>query len=162
MTEPAHQRIEISFASPLRIVTEPPPQGSSNLTIRFDQFRITTEGDHVMYTLPVDKMVAMQVAYVDVQGNPATIDGLVGWVSSDDNVVKVTVDAEDSTICSVTPAGKAGQAQVIATADADLGGGVRQLVTTCDIEVIAGEAVAGTIQPLGDPEPIAPHPEPRT
>ena len=48
-----------------------------------------------------------------------------------------------------------------ATADADLGEGVRRLTTVCDIEVVAGEAVSGTIQPVGEPEPVAPHPEPR-
>jgi hypothetical protein len=159
-TEPAHQRIEISFSSPLRIITaEEPQQGGSRLTIAYDSFRITTEGDRVMYTLPVDKLVVMQVAYVDAQGNPAVVDGMVSWASSDDDVITVKVDPEDSTICTVTPAGKAGQAQVTATADADLGAGVRSLVTLCDIEVVAGEAVAGTIQPLGDPQPIAPHVE---
>jgi hypothetical protein len=48
VTEPAHQRIEISFSSPLRIVSEPPSQGSSQITVTYDLFRITTEGDHVM------------------------------------------------------------------------------------------------------------------
>jgi hypothetical protein len=157
------QRVEIVFASPLRIVTEPPPQqGRQRITITFDRFKITTEGDHVMYTLPVDKLVSVQVAYVDAQGNPATVDGAVVWASSDDTLLTVSVDAEDSTICTVTPVGEAGQAQVSATADADLGDGIRELITLCDIEVVAGEAVAGTIQPLGDPQPIAPHVEPRS
>jgi hypothetical protein len=61
----AHQRIEISFASPLRIVhADEPPPILAVLTITYEQFTITVKGD-VMYTLPVDKMVKMQVSYVD-------------------------------------------------------------------------------------------------
>jgi hypothetical protein len=43
-----------------------------------------------------------------------------------------------------------------AYADADLGERVRELATTMDVTVMAGEAVAGTITPVGEPEPI-PH-----
>jgi hypothetical protein len=159
--QPPHQRIEISFGSPLRIITEPEPQGTSRLTIKFEQFTITTEGDHVMYTMPVDHLVSMQVSYVDAKGNPATVDGAVVWASSDDDILTASVDPQDSTICTVSAAGQVGQAQVTATADADLGEGVRQLITTADIEIVAGEAVAGSIQPLGESQPIAPHPEPQ-
>jgi hypothetical protein len=114
-----------------------------------------------MYTLPVDHLVKMQVAYTDAAGNPAKVDGAVAWATSDTAIATVQADQGDSTICTVTPAGKAGQVQVTATADADLGQGVRQLITTADIDVVAGEAVAGSMQPLGEPEPIAPHVEPQ-
>jgi hypothetical protein len=57
------------------------------------------------------------------------------------------------------PRRSVGQAQVTATCDADLGDGVRELITLCDIEVVGGEAVAGTIQPVGEPDPLAPHAE---
>jgi hypothetical protein len=161
--EPAHQRIEISFTSPLRIIKdEPETHPGSRLTISYDGFTVTAEGNHVMYTLPVDKLVSMQVSYVDAQGNPATIDGEVSWASSDAGILAVKVDTEDSSIVTVTPVGAVGQTQVTATADADLGAGVRNLITVCDIEVVSGEAVAGTIAPLGEAEPIAPHVEPVT
>lgn len=114
-----------------------------------------------MYNLPVDHQVNMEVTYVDANNNPAKVDGEVVWTSSDTTIVTINVDAQDSAICSVVPVGKAGQVQVTATADADLGSGVRSLVTICDIEVVAGEAVAGSIQPLGEAVPIAPHVEPR-
>jgi hypothetical protein len=161
MSEP--QRIEISFATPLQIMTVGGTEAhpvSSRLTISYDGFTITTEGNHVMYTLPVDHLVKMKVSYVDAAGNPATVDGPVSWASSDDNILKVETDPGDSAICFVTPVGEVGQAQVTATADADLGDGVRTLITTCDIDVVAGEAVSGTIEPVGPPELIAPHPEP--
>src|SRR4029077_19895488 len=104
-----------------------------------------------------DHTVLMQIAYVDAKDNPATIDNDVSWQSSDTSIVTVTVDTSDSTTCRITPAGAVGQVQVTATCDADLGDGVRNLVTLCDIDVVGGEAVAGTIQPVGAPEPIEPH-----
>ena len=155
-------QLEISFGTPLRIILAEAeaPEGSALLTVRFQQFSITMQGDGVMYTLPVDHLVSMQVSYVDAGGNPARVDGAVTWASSDAAVVTVEVDANDSTMCTVTPAGALGQVQVTASADADLGAGVRTLITTCDIEIVAGEAVSGSIQPTGSPQPIAPHPAP--
>lgn len=163
------QRVEIIFGNTLKIeeVTSAPPLGHVEITLTFDQFTITAKGD-VMYNLPADHTVQMQVAYVDAGGNPATIDNDVVWSSSDANIVSVQVDAINSMICRVTPVG-VGQAQVTATVDADIGDGVRELVTLADITVVGGEAVAGTIEPVGAPEPIgspdqslpgqAPHPD---
>jgi hypothetical protein len=156
---PAHQRIEICFANPLQIC-EIAPEVLAVLTVTYQQFTITAKGD-VMYTLPVDHLVKMQVSYVDAAGNPATVDGEVHWESSDESIATVAVDAQDSSIVTVTPAGDLGQVQVRAIADADLGTGVRNLTTIADITVVAGEAVAGTIQPIGEAEPVAPHVEPR-
>jgi hypothetical protein len=146
------QRLEIVFTNPLRIVeVEEPSIGKQLLVIEYDQFHIIIEGDHVMYTLPVDKQVTMEVSYVDASGNPAKVDGDVVWASSDEAIIAIKVSGEDSAICTVGAVGTIGQCQVTATADADLGSGVRSLITTCDIEVVAGEAVAGSIQPVGEP-----------
>jgi hypothetical protein len=148
------QRLDIvlSFGNPLQVCkVDPPPQILALLTITYDRFSISTKGDRIMYTLPVDKMVKMQVAYVDAEGNPAAIDGPVAWSSSDETIVTVAPDTSDSTVVTVTPVGPIGQIQVTATADADLGAGVRNLVTVCDIQLVAGEAVAGTISPVGSP-----------
>lgn len=155
------QRVEIVFGNTLKIMeVAEQPLGQQQITLAFGPFVITAEGNHVMYTLPVDHTVLMQVAYVDAKGNPATIDGDVSWSSSDPSIISVIVDGEDSTICRATPVGSVGQAQVTARCDADLGDGVRELLTLCDIEVIGGEAVAGTIQPLGEPEPVHPDQQP--
>jgi hypothetical protein len=146
------QRIEIAFVTPLQVMeVAEPQQGGSILTIKYLGFTITVEGDHVMYTLPVDKQVEMQVTYVDAEGNAAEVDGEVIWASSDDDIATVKVSASDSTIVTVVPVGAVGQCQITATADADLGQGVRNLITVCDLEIVAGEAVAGSIQPLGEP-----------
>lgn len=153
-------RVEIWFGNALRITELPAPSsGKQLITTQFGNFTLTSQGDHVMYTLPVDHSVLMQVAYVDARGNPATIDGEIAWESSDEAIITIEVDSQDTTLCRATPKGEIGQAQITATVDADLGDGVRELVTLCDIEVIGGEAVAGRIQPLGDPDQIEPHPE---
>ena len=147
-------QIEISFGTPLRVIhSQAEPQVSARLTIWYEQFKITSKGD-VMYTLPVDHYVKMQVSYVDAAGNPAVVDGPVHWESSDESVAKIAVDSTDSTIVTVTPAGDLGQVQIRAIADADLGTGVRNLTTVADITVVSGEAVAGTIQPVGAAQPI--------
>jgi hypothetical protein len=160
---PAHQRLDlvISFGNALPIYKiEPPPPILAVLSITYEGFTILAKGD-VMYTLPVDHLVSMQVSYVDAAGNPATIDGDVHWETSDESIATIEVDAQDTSIVTVTPAGDLGQVQIRAIADADLGTGVRNLTTVADITVVAGEAVAGTITPVGEAEPIAPHPEPR-
>ena len=154
MSGAAHQRIEISFISPLKIVqVEEPSPILAVLTITYQRFTITAKGDHFMFTLPVDDAVQMQVTYVDAEGNPAKVDGPITWASSDETLAEVEVDSVDSSIVTVTPVGPTGQVQITATADADLGAGVRELITVCDISLVAGEAVAGTIQPVGAPFP---------
>jgi Bacterial Ig-like domain (group 2) len=147
-------RLEIVFTNALQIVSAPPPAPMQRITVIYAGLTLTVKGDYVMYTLPVDHLVRMQVAYVDAAGHPATVDGDVVWNSSNPSIAAVDVDDADSTIVTVTPAGALGQVQITATADADLGQGVRQLITTADVEVVAGEAVAGTISPVGAPEPI--------
>ena len=154
MSGAAHQRIEISFTSPLKIVqVEEPSPILAVLTITYQRFTITAKGDRFMFTLPVDDAVKMQVTYVDAEGNPAKVDGPITWASSDETLAEVEVDSVDSSIVTVTPVGPTGQVQITATADADLGDGVRELITVCDISLVAGEAVAGTIQPVGAPFP---------
>src|SRR5262245_57486950 len=148
-------QLEISFGTPLRIIVANEDQPATIepwLTIWFDGFAVTAKGTRIMYTLPVDHFVKMKVSYKDAAGNPATVDGPVTWSSSDSTIATVVADTADDKQCKVTPL-KLGQVQVVARADADLGQGVRDLITTSDIEVVAGEAVAGTIEPVGVPEP---------
>jgi hypothetical protein len=104
------------------------------------------------YNMPVQTQVDVQVAYEDKGGNPAAIDGEVSWTSSNDAVVSVHSLGPD--IANVMAMSTLGTAQVTAHADADLGTGVRTLLTLLDVTVVAGEAVAGTISPIGTPGPI--------
>jgi hypothetical protein len=147
-------QLEISFGSPLRIVVakEETPEIFSVLKITDGLLSVSAKGD-VMLTLPIVYKIGLQVAYVDAGGNPAVVDGDVAWSSSDPTILVITVDPSDSTTCVITSTDNIGQVQVTAIADADLGSGVRQLTTLCDVTVVAGEAVAGTISPVGDAVP---------
>jgi len=151
--------VAFKLGGTLEILTEPTKAGCF-VTLRFGAFTVTARGNDMSYTLPADKQVHVQVAYVDASGNPAEVDGAVEWASSDSTIVTVIVDTSDSTMALVRAGGKLGQVQITATADADLGDGVRELITTMDVEVVAGEAVAGTITPVGEAED-APHVEHR-
>jgi hypothetical protein len=136
------------------LIDEPASRPGARITIRYDGLTLTAWGDGMAYKLPNDKMIAVQVAYVDSKGNPAQVDGDVSWDTSDANIAIVESNAGDSMQAVVTPVGPIGQVQITATADADLGSGVRELITTMDVEIVAGEAIAGTITPVGEPQPI--------
>jgi hypothetical protein len=120
-----------------------------------------TGATKMAYTLPSDKQVRLQIQYVDANGNPAVVDGLVSWESSDEEIAAVEpleATPTDETIpeggvVMLVPGTKVGNAQISAHADADLGEGVRELVTLLDVTVVGGEAVAGTITPVGEVEP---------
>ena len=68
-------------------------------------------------------------------------------------MLTVVADTADHFQASVTPVGPAGSAQVTVTADVDLGTGVKELITLFDVTIVAGQAVAGTISVVGDPQP---------
>jgi hypothetical protein len=159
---PQANTITVQFGGAINLILGPPAaSGYVLVTAKYDRFTVTGKGEKMAYTLPIDMLINVQVAYVDRGGNPAVVDGDVKWSSSNASAVLLTIDPRDSTICRITPAGKAATVQVIATADADLGEGVRELITTLDLNLVPAEAVAGTIAPVGDPQPIGAHPEQR-
>jgi hypothetical protein len=146
----------VSYAVDLRIggsITLIPaaPVIVARVTTRIGGISITGAGD-MAYNMPVQTQVNVQVAYVDKGGNPAAIDGEVTWSSSNDAIVSVSSQGPD--IANVMAMSTLGSAQVTASADADLGAGTRTLLTLLDVTVVAGEAVAGTISPIGTPGPI--------
>jgi len=124
------------------------------VTLRCGAFSITARGDDMAYTLASGMQVHLKVSYVDAAGNPAAVDGPVAWSSSDTTIASVT--AESDTTALVKTVGPVGQVQISATADVDLGAGVKELITPMDLTVAAGEAVAGTISPVGPAEPVVP------
>lgn len=158
----------VHFETPLTLVViepnrpEPPPEPGIRVFVAatFDnRFIAKAEGQKMAYTLPDDMQVAVQISYEDAKGNPASIDGDVTWTSSDPSNLQVGADSSDSTKALIVPVGSLGTYQITATADADLGAGVTELITLLDVTVVAGTAVAGVIAPTGSPEPI-PTPEP--
>jgi len=167
-----HQRlpdntIQIMFGGSIDLnlgLRWPPPRREivPLLTARYQGFTVTARGHHMAYTLPDDHMVDVQVVWADAHGHPAQVQGDTTWASSDESIVTVAADSGDSTMCAISPSASAnlGTAQVTATADADLGDGVTAVVATFDVTTVAGTAVAGTISPTGDAQPIAPTPTP--
>lgn len=96
-----------------------------------------------MFTIPADKTANGTVSYVDAKGNPAQVEGAPVWSSSDPSIVDV-VPSVDGFSATVTP-GAVGVAQIKVEADADLGAGVVPVVGLVDVEVVAGQAVAGNV-----------------
>jgi hypothetical protein len=136
------------------LLRAPSPELECIVMARYEGFVAAAKGWIMAYTLPADRQLVVRVDYVDALGNPATVDGEVTWDTSAVEVVTVDVDDGDSQQCTITATGLLGTAQVSAHADADLGSGTRALVTTLDVTTVAGEAVAGVISPVGEPQPI--------
>jgi hypothetical protein len=143
---------QFKLGGTLQIKKKKKPKLLCFVTLRYGQFSITAKGEDMAYTLASGTQVHLKVSYVDAAGNPAVVDGDVAWSSSDEAVATVTMEGVDSAL--VKAVGPTGQVQITATADADLGTGTREIVTPMDLTVAAGEAVAGTIAPVGPAEPI--------
>ena len=90
-----------------------------------------------------EQEVEVSVVPVTAAGNPATVDGDVAWVSSDENIA--TVVSTGPTTAVVRSTGALGTTQIVAQADADLGAGVRSIMATLDIQVVAAEAMSVNI-----------------
>ncbi len=95
--------------------------------------------------------VALSVAFVDAAGNPATVDGIPAWASSDESIITIADISADGMSCFAVTVGPLGNAQVSVQADADLGAGVRPVTGVIDFEVQAAEAVSASIA-AGTPE----------
>lgn len=145
----------------ISIDDEPETRPGAFITLHHDGLTLTARGEDMAYKLANDHTVALQVSYVDSKGNPAAVDGEVTWDTSNESIVAVQPVDQDSTMVKLMPGDQLGLAQISATADADLGDGVREIITVMDVEIVAGEAVAGTIAPVGEPEPIGPDPGPQ-
>lgn len=98
-----------------------------------------------MFVLPADKKVTASVSWVDRKGNPASIDGIPVWATSDGNVAALEVAANG--LSAVLLGGLVGNCQVSVSADADLGAGTKPVVALLDVQVVAGEAAVGVIVP---------------
>lgn len=94
--------------------------------------------------------VSLSVAFTTAAGNPAVVDGVPVWGTSDETILSV-VAAEDGLSAVVTTVGPLGGAQVSVTADADLGEGLKPLVGVLDVTVVGSEAVFAIVA-AGVPE----------
>lgn len=112
------------------------------------------------YTLAADKKVELAISYVDANGNPASVEGAVQWDSSNPAIAAIEPSTSTpapgvASVVWLVPGTAVGNCQVSAKADADLGTGVREIVTLLDVTVVGGEAVSGVITPVGEAVPKA-------
>jgi hypothetical protein len=149
------QQLEISFATPLRVVLEPSVPLFAVFTFTQGQFifkgatSVAQTGQAVSTkaaaTMQVGSMATLTVEWHDAGGQPAKVDGPTTWTSSDETIVQVTGGSSNPLITNIYAPGPIGVAQVQASADADMGAGVRKVSSVIEITTIAGEATAGTI-----------------
>lgn len=142
----------------LDVVLHPPPRNEiiPLITTTINGISITARGTHMAYVLPDDKQIPLLASYVDAHNNPAQVDGVPVWGTSDGTIATITPDADNPFLAMLAPGpdGTLGNAQVTATADADRGDGVSPVVLTLDVTIVAGTAVGGTLTPQGDQQPL--------
>lgn len=138
------------FIGSLRVTVESVPdvpQIRGVVTWTFDANGITVRGENLKVdTLTAGKTATANVEWTDDQGNAAKVDGITKWASSDEDILTVEdINTGDSTSARVISVGPIGPAQIQATADADMGAGVKTITCMIDVTVIAGEASGGKI-----------------
>jgi hypothetical protein len=100
--------------------------------------------DITMLVLPIDQKVHCSIEPVDAKGNPAAIDGVPTWTSSNEQIATAIADPVDGSgifTAWVTPVGQLGTCQINVTADADLGSGITTITGVMDLQAVAGQAV---------------------
>lgn len=97
-------------------------------------------------TMQVHTYATVSVQWKDSAGNIVKVDGPTEWKSTDETILQVDVATGNPQIANLFAVGAVGTAQVHATADADLGEGVKAVTATLDVTVVSGEAVGGEIK----------------
>ncbi len=101
-----------------------------------------------------DQQVPYAASFLDKKNQPAVVDGVPVWASSDPSLLTVTPASDGlsalAVAVAVTPPGST--VQISVTADTRMGPDVVPLVLTDDITIVAGEAVSGTLS-AGTPVP---------
>lgn len=127
-----------------RSITIGQDDANYRLVVKAELGRNIVEGQLPMaITITASQFFTVSVTAVDARGNPATLDGVPTWASSDEAILTITANPDGS--ARVAAVGQPGNAQVTVSADADLGEGVRTLSGLLDVSIVAGEAVALTI-----------------
>lgn len=106
--------------------------------------RIRKRMADIMLVLKDTEQSALATQFLDKKGNPAPVQGVPVWATSDATILSVTPEA-DGLSATIVANGPLGTAQVSVTADADLGDGVKPVVGTLDVNIVAGEAVSANI-----------------
>lgn len=154
-------KLGIEFLTPLIVQHEPAPPAQHSARFTFTLGDLVFSGENMSNTMQSGSIATLSIQWVDNKGNPAKVDGATDWVSSNEEIVRVEVAAGNPLICNVYSEGAIGAVQVQATADADLGEGIKTITAVCDITVIAGQASGGTITFSQSPAQGNPPPQQR-
>lgn len=99
-----------------------------------------------VFKVPDDKPLILKSGWVDAKGFAAQVQaGSEVPTSSDETIATFTANGDGT--YTVTPTG-IGTAQITLTADADLGDGVKSVSIIDTVEIVAGEAVGGSLSPV--------------
>lgn len=139
LTEPFIPKIGFQLGAPSLVGEDPPDLG------------FVVQGESMNVVLPDTHQFPITIAIVDAKGNPAEVEGVPVWASTDESVA-VVQPASDGKSAVVAAVGPLGTAQITVTADADLGDGVSNIAGLLDVTVIASAAVGITVQ-AGPTEP---------
>jgi hypothetical protein len=149
----ATDKVELSFGSPLRIEVVQVQSQTSRAVWTWQVGSLIYKGENMSSTMSAGTTAEATVMWIDSFGNPAKVDGPTKWESSDDLIVTVSATPGPPTNrAQVVSVGPIGPAQIQATADADLGDGVKSITAILDVVVISGQATAGTIELSTEPE----------
>lgn len=110
--------------------------------------------------LTADQQVALSISGEDRYDNPVNISGDVAWFSSDESIIVVTVDADDSSKCVAAAVGPVGTASVTVTNDVDQDGS-GDFQGSLAIDVVAGSIAEVVIVEgeVSDKDTSEPEPE---
>jgi len=139
------QKLEISFATPLRVILQPEEQYHERAAFTFQTDNTTVKGENMSATMQVNSYATLSVQWKDKGGNIVKVDGPTVWTSSAPETCQVTVAAGNPLIANLYAPGPIGKVTIQATADADLGEGTKSVTSSIELEVISGEAVGGEI-----------------
>lgn len=138
------EKIQISFATPLQVIHISQEVEYRAIFI-FQLPNGSIQGENMAASMTVGSYATVSVAWKDKGGNVVKVDGPTKWESSDPATLQVTVATGNPQIANLYAPGPIGKVQVHATADADLGEGVKPVTASLDVEVISGQAIGGDI-----------------
>lgn len=133
----AKQAIQDEKLNKILAAVEPPPAVGFVFTVDLEG-QITEGATNINMTN--SQKATATITPVDKPGNPAPIDGVPIWASSDETIVTVE-PAADGLSAVVKAVGPLGTAKVSVTGDADLSGEVKPIFGTLDVEITQGMAV---------------------
>jgi hypothetical protein len=138
-------RHRVTVSLPLFFDVCPEPAGDLGLVIgpvRARPLQAKGETKHMATNLQLTDVqeVDLSIGPKDREGNPAQLDGVPTWVSSDPSIVTVTAAADGLSAVAAT-VGPLGTATVTVTGQGDLtGGGSDEVTDTVTVTVVGSQA----------------------